>query len=100
MPPLPWTKGPAGAHDGECVVMRRALRPEASDTSPGLVRHTSKIRRQLAEADGLVGYSVSTALPRRTFYTLSAWATMGDLARCNRADPRRESVLAVRPSIK
>lgn len=42
---------------------------------PGFLRWTLWIRGQLAEAPGLVGYSLDAKLFRRTFWTLSAWTS-------------------------
>ena len=40
---------------------------------PRFIKYTSQIERQLAEARGLVGYSLQAQLLSRRFWTLSVW---------------------------
>jgi heme-degrading monooxygenase HmoA len=46
-----------------------------------------KIRRQLATADGLIGYTLNARLTRKEFWTVSVWRTKDDLERFASADP-------------
>jgi hypothetical protein len=74
MPPLPWTAtgANAGPDSGEILVMASLLQLDAVRRVPGFLRAATAIRRQILRADGAIGGSLNTALPR-TFYTLSAW---------------------------
>jgi heme-degrading monooxygenase HmoA len=54
---------------------------------PRFLAHSMKIRRQLADADGLVGYGLNAKLTRKEFWTVSVWRTRDDLERFARADP-------------
>ena len=74
MPPLPWTTAPAAdAVSDEVLVMASLLRLDAFRRTPGFLRGAMAIRKQVLGADGAVGVALNTALPRRTFFTLSAW---------------------------
>ena len=55
------------------------------------------VRRQLAGAPGLVGYSLRTDLPRKTFFTLSAWESRERPDAFTRAVPHAEVMERLRP---
>src|SRR5918997_1472672 len=38
-----------------------------------VMRYTYQIRRQLADSEGLIGYSLDANVPGRAFWTLSVW---------------------------
>jgi Domain of unknown function (DUF3291) len=40
---------------------------------PKFMRYTYQIRRQLADSEGLIGYSLDANVPGRAFWTLSVW---------------------------
>jgi|SRR6516162_5619630 len=73
MPALPWTTGPYAVGDAQLHVLASALPLARYRDLPRFLRWTMKIRKQLATADGLAGYSLDAHLLRKTFYTLSAW---------------------------
>jgi heme-degrading monooxygenase HmoA len=87
MPPRPWTKPPdAGASHDEVVVMASVLRLDSIRRVPGFLPAAIAIRQQVLRADGAVGVSLNTALPR-TFFTLSAWRDREALDAFVRSEP-------------
>jgi heme-degrading monooxygenase HmoA len=99
MPPLPWTKSPHAdvSHD-EVVVMASVLRLDSIRRLPGFLRSAMAIRQQLLRADGAVGVSLNTALPR-TFFTLSAWRSRHALNAFVRSEPHISSMRRYRPAM-
>jgi heme-degrading monooxygenase HmoA len=97
MPPLPWKKCPtADASRDEMVVMASVLRLDSIRRVPGFLRAAISIRRQVLRADGAVGVSLNTALPR-TFFTLSAWRDRDALDAFVRSEPHVGSMRRYRP---
>jgi quinol monooxygenase YgiN len=99
MPPLPWTAAPGAdpSHD-EVVVMASLLRLDSVRRAPGFLRAAMAIRRQVLRADGAVGVSLNTALPR-TFFTLSAWRDRDALDAFVRSEPHLSSMRRYRPAM-
>jgi heme-degrading monooxygenase HmoA len=56
------------------------------------------IRQQVLRADGAVGVSLNTALPR-TFFTLSAWRDRDALEAFVRSEPHLSSMRRHRPAM-
>ncbi len=48
---------------------------------PKLMRYSLQIRRQLADSEGLIGYSMDANVPSRKFWTLSVWEDEESLMR-------------------
>jgi hypothetical protein len=67
---------------------------------PRFLRATMAIRRQLAQSEGLVGCSLKTDLPRKTFYTYSAWADDASVQRFASSDPHAREIRGLRPNMK
>jgi hypothetical protein len=64
---------------------------------PGFLRDTLHIRRQLAQTEGLVGYSLNAKLLHKTFWTYSVWLDRGSLERFAAADPHATIIQRLRP---
>jgi quinol monooxygenase YgiN len=58
---------------------------------------TLRIRRQLADAPGLVSYALKADLARKTFWTYSVWADESSLAAFAATDPHRQIVVRLQP---
>lgn len=100
MPPLPWTAGPAAEHpDGDVLVMASLLKLRSFLRIPGFLRAAMAIRRQAIAADGNVGVALNTDLPRRTFFTLSAWRDRDALDRFVRSEPHRTLMRRYHPAM-
>ena len=97
MPALPWNGSDAPQPDREYVVMASRLPLRSYRRVPGFLRLTAAVRRQLAGAPGLAGYSLRTDLPRKTFFTLSAWESQERLDAFARAMPHAEVMARLRP---
>jgi hypothetical protein len=63
----------------------------------GFLRNTLAIRRQLASADGLVGYGLDADLAKAAFWTLSVWKTQEHLDAFALSDPHRTIIERLRP---
>ena len=73
MTALPWVAR-REVHPGTTYVAMVSELPLASHRAiPRFLRHTRRIRRQLAAADGLVGYALKADLWNKTFWTYSVW---------------------------
>jgi hypothetical protein len=64
---------------------------------PGFLRDAMAIRRQLARADGLVGYALDAELARKTFWTFSVWEDQASLDAFASSDPHRAIIARLRP---
>ena len=79
MPALPWVGREPLDADGTYVVMSSKLPLQRHRSMVGFLRDTWSVRRQLAGADGLVGYALNADLVRRTFWTFSVWSDQASL---------------------
>jgi hypothetical protein len=100
MPALPWKtfSKPDPARDYVAMASRLPLAQYRDILL--FLRATMAIRAQLAQASGLVGYSLDAHLARRTFLTLSAWDSQDALDAFARADPHRSRVSIIRPRMR
>jgi quinol monooxygenase YgiN len=64
---------------------------------PGFLRDALAIRRQLARADGMVGYALDAELARKTFWTFSVWEDQASLDAFASSDPHRAIIRRLRP---
>ena len=99
MPPLPWTTAPgADASHDEVVLMASLFRLDAIRRVPGFLRASMAIRQQVLRADGAIGVSLNSALPR-TFFTLSAWRDRNALDAFVRSEPHVSSMRRYHPAM-
>jgi heme-degrading monooxygenase HmoA len=87
MPALPWTSLRPLEPDRQYHVFATTLPLNGPQHLPRFMAQTAKIRRQLADADGLVGYSLNAKLVKLVFYTLSVWESAEHMGRFAAADP-------------
>jgi hypothetical protein len=97
MPEFSWTSNEPVDPDRTYVVMASRLPLRRSRSVPGFLRDTLAIRRQLAAADGLVGYALDAELLRRTFWTFSVWLDADDLHAFATSEPHRHIIARLRP---
>jgi hypothetical protein len=87
MPALPWTARTTPEPDHTYTVMASRLPLRGYRYIPRFFAQAMTIRRQLAQADGLVGYALDARLLRKEFLTVSVWESKDALERFARADP-------------
>jgi hypothetical protein len=97
MPALPWMQRQDVEPDRRYVAMASRLPLKGHRFLPGFLRDTLRIRRQLAHAEGLVGYSLNAQLGRKTFWTFSVWTDRASLDRFAATDPHRRIIGRMRP---
>jgi heme-degrading monooxygenase HmoA len=89
VPALPWTKREEIAPDRTYVAMASRLPLQHYRSIPGFLRYTMAIRKQLATAHGLIGYSLNAQPARKTFWTFSVWADRESLDAFAMSEPHR-----------
>jgi len=97
MPALPWTQRQQIDPGREYVAMASRLPLKRSRSIPGFLRDALAIRRQLARADGLVGYALDAELTRKTFWTFSVWEDQDSLDAFAASDPHRAITRRLQP---
>jgi hypothetical protein len=100
MPKLPWTTIDSVPPDTEVTVMASRLPLRRYRHIPRFLVATLRIRRQLAQSDGLIGYALDAQLVRKTFWTVSAWTGRDRLYRFDGADPHRSAKEGIRPHME
>jgi heme-degrading monooxygenase HmoA len=97
MPALPWAPRRAVEPDRTYVAMASRLPLKRRRSIPGFLRDAVAIRRQLARADGMVGYALDAELARKTFWTFSVWEDQASLDAFASSDPHRAIIRRLRP---
>jgi heme-degrading monooxygenase HmoA len=87
MPALPWTTRREPDPGATYVVMGSRLPLRGYRFIPRFLAHSMRIRRQLATADGLIGFALNARLARKEFWTVSVWDSRDELERFASADP-------------
>jgi hypothetical protein len=96
MPALPWKSLDEVGPETQLTMMASRLPLRSHLRIPGFLRSTWRIRRQLAEAPGLVGYALDAKPFAKTFWTVSAWRSKEQLEAFAATDPHRGDVDKVR----
>lgn len=99
MAALPWTSRSTPDLALECTVMASKLPLRSHRSIPRFLSHTLRIRRQLAQMPGLVGYSLDAQPLAKTFWTVSVWTSNVELSRFDRSDPHRSTKSTIRPAM-
>src|ERR1041385_4082581 len=89
MPALPWALRRPVEPGRTYVAMASRLPLKRRRSIPGFLRDARAIRRQLARADGMVGYALDAELARKTFWTFSVWEDQASLDDFASSDPHR-----------
>jgi hypothetical protein len=87
MPALAWTSRSTPDPQATYVVMGSRLPLRGYRFIPRFLAHSMKIRRQLATAEGLIGYALNARLVHKEFWTVSVWQERDDLERFAAANP-------------
>ena len=97
MPALPWVEGHPIEANGHYVAMASRLPLRSYLSIPGFLRDVLKLRRQLANAPGLVGYALDAQLARKTFWTFSVWDDQASIDTFATTEPHQRITGALRP---
>src|SRR5215469_14885547 len=97
MPALPWLERQPIDPQRQYVAMASQLPLKSYRFIPGFMRDTVRIRRQLGEATGLVGYTLNAGLARKTFWTFSVWEDQASLDKFAASDPHRDIIRRLQP---
>ena len=100
MPALPWVQVSEPDRERTYVAMASRLPLRRYADLPSFMRATWRVRRQLATAEGLIGYSLDAKPLAKTFWTLSAWRDQESLDGFARAQPHLDLMAAIRPRMK
>jgi hypothetical protein len=87
MPALPWTQRLEVDPGRTYLAMASRLPLKAHRSIPGFLRDALAIRRQLARADGMVGFALDAEVARKTFWTFSVWEDQASLDAFAASDP-------------
>jgi Domain of unknown function (DUF3291) len=87
VPALPWKSFAVPESGREYHAMLSYLPLNKFRALPKFMRYTSQIRRQLADSEGLIGYSLDARVLAKEFWTLSVWQDAESLRRFVRRTP-------------
>jgi hypothetical protein len=79
------------------LVMASHLPLKRISATVRFLRGVSAVRRQLAAADGLVGYTLRARPLARDYWTLSVWTDEGALREFMRTPPHVQLMTSLRP---
>jgi len=99
MPALPWVERQPVHSDHDYIAMASRLPLRRHGSIPRFLRDTLRIRRQLAETPGLVGYRLNAKLVRKTFWTFSVWQDQASLDAFAASDPHRRITEQLAPRL-
>ena len=81
MPASPWKSFATPESNREYHAILSYLPLNSFRALPKFTRYTLQIRRQLADSEGLIGYSMDANVSSRKFWTLSVWEDEESLMR-------------------
>src|SRR5262245_10002174 len=99
MPSLPWRTLHQPDPDADYLVMASSLPLKRLRTTYRFFRFTRAIRRQLAHAEGLVGYTLWAKPLAKRYWTLSVWTDEAALETFMRTAPHAEIMERLRPDM-
>ena len=99
MTALPWKSFGLPEGDKEYRAMLSYLPLNKWRALPKFVRYTYQIRRQLADSEGLIGYSLDANVPGREFWTLSVWQDEESLLRFVQRTPHSRVMMDLLPDM-
>ena len=97
MPAMPWQKFGTPNPNGEYLALISYLPLKSSRGLFPLVGYAVRVLRQLAKADGLIGYSLFAYLFSKQFWTLSVWRDEAALQAFVHHPPHLKSMGALAP---
>jgi quinol monooxygenase YgiN len=97
VPDLPWTARAQIEPGTEYLVMASHLPLKRISSTVRFFRAVSAVRRQLAGAEGLVGYTLRAKPLARDYWTLSVWKDEGALREFMRTPPHVGVMTSLKP---
>lgn len=95
---IPWIARGRPPRDGqEIVITATRFKLKSGLRAPAFVGYSLLAWLQVLRAPGVLGVSLRSQLPRRTFWTLSAWASEDELRAFVAASPHRTIMRRVGP---
>ncbi len=99
MPKSPWKTFATMDAEREYLVLASSIPAKRVSSAPRMFRGAQAVRRQLAQADGLIGFSLLAKPFTKQYATLSVWESQGALDAFVRQQPHAELMKALRPSM-
>ena len=97
MPDLPWTARAEMEPGAAYLVMASHLPLNRITATVRFFRAVSAVRKQLATADGLIGYTLRAKPLAREYWTLSVWKDDAALRQFMRTSPHVSVMTSLRP---
>ncbi len=97
VPDLPWTSRAEIEPGSDYLVMASHLPLKRLSATVRFFRGVSAVRRQLAAADGLVGYTLRARPLARDYWTLSVWRDQQALGAFMRTPPHAGLMTSLKP---
>jgi quinol monooxygenase YgiN len=97
MPDLPWTARAEMEPGSDYLVMASHLPLKRISSTVRFFRAVSAVRKQLAGADGLVGYTLRAKPLARDYWTLSVWKDDAALGQFMRTPPHAQIMISLKP---
>lgn len=95
----PWKVIQPMLPDREYLVLASSIPPRSRASTRALFAGASAVRRQLADTEGLVGFSLLARPWRKQYATLSVWEDERALAAFADRSPHRELVATLTPAM-
>jgi heme-degrading monooxygenase HmoA len=99
MPASPWKSHAAADSDHDYLVLGSYLPLQRLSATFRFARRVAEVRRQLAHANGLIGYSMLGRPWTRQYWTLSAWEDETALQAFVAENPHHDIMSAVAPDM-
>ena len=97
MPDLPWTARAEMQPGTDYLVMASHLPLQRISSTVRFFQAVSAVRKQLATADGLVGYTLRAKPLAREYWTLSVWDDERALREFMRTSPHVRIMMSLKP---
>ncbi len=97
MPDLPWTSRSEMEPGSDYLVMASHLPLKRISSTVRFFRGVFAVRKQLAAAEGLVGYTLRASPLARGYWTLSVWKDATALRGFMRTSPHVQLMTALKP---
>jgi quinol monooxygenase YgiN len=97
VPDLPWTTRAEMEPGSDYLVMASHLPLKRISSTVRFFRGVSAVRKQLAAADGLVGYTLRAKPLARDYWTLSVWKDQTALREFMRTPPHVQLMSSLKP---